>query len=85
VGFLEEAQDRLSNYASLFDEAIEHYKIVAENLDLLAKLFPFKGPNSYGLKVDNKDQQAAAIDYLTEARDAEESGLKSLKSLQTKL
>lgn len=44
VGFLEEAQDRLSNYASLFDEAIEHYKIVAENLDLLASCSPSKVP-----------------------------------------
>lgn len=86
VEFLKEAGERLgARYGGLFDEALKHYEVVAESLGMLAELFLFEGPSSYGRTVGDDDRCIDAVRYLREARRAEESGLRALEAISKAL
>ncbi len=79
VKFLEHAKDRVGGHITdLFDEAIEHYRTVSENLRQVAELFPFppKGREVYDAGIC-----AAAVECLKTAREAEIEALESLKKI----
>jgi hypothetical protein len=81
VEFLKEAKGRINKQElnPLFDEAIQHYKVVADNLKKVEDLFPF-----HELKpehIQEEDRRAKAIEALKTARDAEAQGLESLAGI----
>jgi len=78
VEFLKEAKERLGADGSLFDEAVQHYEVVAKNLKELSKLFPFPPK---GGEVNDKERCRSAVQYLKEAKVAEERGLGSLERI----
>lgn len=79
VEFLKEAKKRVGNRSdSLFDEAGKHYEVVAQNLRRVSEAFPFPPK---GDEIKDTARCKDAIECLTEAREAEESGLKSLKKI----
>ena len=86
VEFLKEAKQRIGgDVCSLFDEAIGHYSTVSENLASLAKIFPFKGPNTKGEEVKEKERVRNGLKHLRTARNAEESGLRTLEKISSRL
>lgn len=84
VLFLQEARARLGNrLGSLFDEAINHYRVVAQNLGQVADTFPF-----HGLKpehIQDPGRRSLALERLRAARDAEASGLDTLRRIAGEL
>jgi len=84
VQFLREAKTRLDDKLSdLFDEATDHYGVVWENLKKVTELFPF-----FHMKAEHINDEtrcAPALEYLKEARKAEELGLKSLEKISGQL
>lgn len=86
VRFLKEAKERLGDELSpLFDEAMEHYKVVAESLKRISEIFPFRGPGTEGDEVKDPERVKKAIEHLRDAKKAEESGLRSLDKLLKEL
>jgi hypothetical protein len=83
VKFLEEAKERLGEPAGPFDDAIDHYGVVAENLKKVAELFPFFEREEGHVK--DKERCAEAAAALRAARDAEEKGLKALAEVAGEL
>jgi hypothetical protein len=87
VEFLEEAKAGLgAEFSPLFDQAIRHYRLAAQNLGMMSQVFPhnvWTMEPSVHLK-DTKKRQAA-IQYLRAARDAEVEGLKALAGIVEKL
>jgi hypothetical protein len=85
VEFLKEAKGRVDGPSnSLFDEAIEHYQVVADRLAKVSENYPWTpvgGPQV--IPVDEQCQ--AAVGWLKEARDDEAAGLKTLEMLLTAL
>lgn len=82
VEFLKEAEERLaSELKPLFSEALGHYKVVAQNLKHISEIFPFKGPETRGDEIRDSARCNAALEYLRNARNAEESGLLSLEKI----
>ncbi len=83
VSFLKEAKGRLGGkFGSLFDEAAEHYEVVAQNLRRVSELFPFPPK---GGEIKDTIRCKDAIEFLTKARAAEELGLKTLEKITLKL
>ncbi|MGA9351331.1 MAG: hypothetical protein WBW48_21340 [Anaerolineae bacterium] len=84
VLFLQEAKERLDGQAAaLFDEALDQYQVVSENLQTVANTFPF-----HGMKPEHVKDQAqirTAIDALRTARDAEADGLEALRRIVNEL
>jgi len=81
--FLREARDRVDGAASpLFDEAVEHYEVVAQHLEEVVKMFPFPPK---GDEVKDTDLCKTAIQQLREARKAEEAGLGTLRRIVDQL
>jgi hypothetical protein len=80
VGFLKEAKERIGgSCGDLFDEAIGHYGVVADNLQKVQETFPFTSPTA---DVDmSESRRGKAIEHLKIARGAEEEGLKVLKKI----
>jgi hypothetical protein len=88
VEFLKEANERLrmdGELKLLFEEALGHYEIVAQNLRKVSETFPFKGPGTEGDEIKDPVRCRAALEYLENARKAEESGLRSLEKILGKL
>ncbi len=86
VSFLEEAKTRLGGeLVPLFDEAIENYRVVAENLESMTKIFPFTGPNTKGDEIKDPERVRKGLKHLRAAREAEESGLKALGNILERL
>ncbi len=87
--FLQMAKDRLDDEKldPLFDRAIEHYRVVAKELEAMAQAFPFDPEK--GAEMRERFQKGsvrnAAIENLTTARDAEREGLKALAAIATAL
>jgi transglutaminase-like putative cysteine protease/tetratricopeptide (TPR) repeat protein len=84
VPFLAEARGRLSpELHPLFDVAIAHYEVAAENLSGVANLFPFLETTAAekSAYVTDPERRDAAIEYLKAARDAEADGLKALQGI----
>jgi len=79
VEFLREARERLSesiNVLELFREAEKYYRIVAENLKQVSKIFPFPPRKSI-----EKNEILKAVKYLEKARDSEGEALKILEEI----
>jgi len=86
VRFLEEAKERLSSELSpLLDKAVGYYRVVAENLESVSKIFPFKGSATKGEEVKDPERVKKALQHLKTARKAEESGLRTLDKISAKL
>lgn len=85
VDFLEEAKKRIDDekLGPLFDEAIQHYTVVRDNLNAVANLFPFKLGDEKGMnqRIRDADRRAKALEALKAARGAEEAGLKVLAKI----
>ncbi|MBD3364614.1 hypothetical protein GF359_05310 [candidate division WOR-3 bacterium] len=80
VEFLKEAKKRLDDKLSpMFDEATSHYKIVRDNLEQVAELFPFQGMDPEHVK--DKERTKKAIEALKVSREAEEKGLAALEKI----
>lgn len=81
VGFLEEAKQRLAGRAAgLSDDALDHYRVVSENLGKVAGIYPWVDGAPEGfLPVDEKTR--AAVEVLEGAREAEVSGLAVLSEI----
>jgi hypothetical protein len=81
VLFLKETKERLDRRAAaaLLDEAIERYQVVHENLQKVAKAFPFHGMEPEHIK--DQARIRTALDALRTARDAEASGLEALQRI----
>ena len=82
--FLTEARDRIGGQlGDLFDEAMRHYEVVAENLRTVADTFPFHGLAPGHIKDEARCH--TALEALRVARNAEESGLGALEKILTEL
>ena len=83
VEFLKEAKERTDGkLAPLFDDAKAHYEVVAENLGKVSGIFPFP-PQAE--EVADRTRCEEAIEYLANARKAEELGLKSIETILSRL
>ena len=79
VQFLKEAKERLDGKSGpLFDEAVEHYEVVHQNLQRLAELFPFTQNQD---EIKDAPRCKSAVEYLDSAKKAEESGLSALEKI----
>ncbi|GAI83638.1 unnamed protein product, partial [marine sediment metagenome] len=80
VLFLKEAKSRMNESLSpLFDEALNHYEVVAQNLKNVAEAFPLIERKPEHIK--DKTRISTAVEYLTTARSAEASGLEVLEKM----
>ena len=79
VAFLKEARERLDQPAAALDTAIEHYSVVAQNLQMVEDTFPFHGMEPGHIKDSERLRVAAAC--LKAARDAEANGLVALERI----
>ncbi|MDY7041297.1 MAG: hypothetical protein SVX38_10590 [Chloroflexota bacterium] len=80
VSFLQEAKERLGGQvAALFDEALERYQVVHENLQTVAEAFPFHGMEPGHIK--DRARIRTALDALRTARHAEAGGLEALQRI----
>ncbi len=89
VAFLEEARQRLgaARLKDEFDEAVRQYKVVRDNLDAVAKLFPFhlSDPKGMGRRIKEAPTRAKAARALAAARKAEVAGLRALARIAVAL
>ena len=84
VLFLKEAQERLERRAAaLFDQALDQYQAVSENLQAVAEAFPFHGLEPEHIRDEARIRKA--IDALQTARDAEAGGLETLQRIVNEL
>ena len=84
VGFLREAKERLGGQAAtLFDEAIGQYQVIAKHLETVTEVFPFHGLEPGHIK--DKTRVRTAIEALRVARDTEADGLKTLQEIVKEL
>ena len=82
VGFLEEAKERLSGRADgPFDEALTHYRAVAENLGKVAEAYPWTFEASDEDLLPADETSRAAVEALQAARGAEAAGLQALEEI----
>jgi len=82
VGFLKEAKERLAGRADeQIDEALAHYRAVAENLAKVAEAYPWmhKASDDDVLPVDDKSR--TAVEALQAAKEAEAAGLQALEKI----
>ncbi|MHA2179361.1 MAG: hypothetical protein ACXAAK_13525 [Candidatus Thorarchaeota archaeon] len=81
VLFLKEAKKHLSReIGPLIEASLQHYEEVSKNLDHVVKLFPFSvGMPGDPIGISQKSKDGS--EYLTSARNAEEKGLESLRSI----
>jgi hypothetical protein len=84
VLFLQEAKGRLDGHAAaLFDQALDEYQVVSENLQTVANTFPFHGMKPGHIK--NPARIRTAMAALRAARDAEADGLEALRRIVNEL
>ena len=84
VLFLQEAKERLEGRAAAaFDEAIERYQVVHENLQTVTEAFPFHGMEPGHIK--DQVRIRMALQALRTARDAEAGGLEMLRRIVNEL
>ncbi len=79
--FLEEANQRAGKkYESLFQPAIEQYKLVSDNLNEVEKLFPYKSAteDEWKRNMEDEKRRQEAVEHLKAAKSAEAAGLESL-------
>lgn len=81
VAFLEEASQRLGAKATdLFDEALDHYREVAQNLEAVSNVYPFEVMDETILIEPDADCQKA-VNQLQAARKAEDAGMVVLEKI----
>jgi hypothetical protein len=87
VEFLEEAKGSLDPaLGALFDEAIRHYRLVADNLAKMSGALPHDPPPAErAANLKDIRRRKAAIQYLRAAKDAEVEGLKALATILERL
>jgi len=85
VDFLNEAKERIDGLESEFNEAIEHYSVVEENLRMVTELHPFAWPPDFSVILEDADKRTKIVSYLRNARAAEESGLEALRKIVGRL
>lgn len=82
VDFLKEAKEQLNGEAEpLFKQAIHHYQVVADQIELVSQAYPWipeGGPST--IPVDDVCQEAVA--NLRTARQAEADGLQTLEEIE---
>lgn len=86
--FLRQARSRLDGVpGSSFDEAIDRYETVAENLQTVAETFPFMDTSDEQQEANVKDPERVekAATSLKEARRSEAAGLETLKQVVAEL
>jgi hypothetical protein len=84
VLFLQEAKERLEGRGeALFDEAIDRYQVVHENLQTVTEAYPFHGMEPGHIK--DPARVRTALDALRTARDAEAGGLEALQRIVNEL
>ena len=84
VAFLREAKERTGGkLSSVFDQAIEHYEVVAGHLKKVADTFPFHDRKPEHIKDETRCH--TAIESLRAARNAEEAGLRVLEKIASEL
>lgn len=85
VEFLGEARTRLRGRASaLFDEGTEHYQVVADRLGKVSESYPW-APEDGDRTIPFDKQCQETVEWLKEARKAEEAGLGALEKIVTVL
>jgi hypothetical protein len=78
--FLTEAKDKIGKgYEKLFDDAIAHYKVVADHLEKVRESFPFCEMKPEYFK--DRSRRSGPIEHLKEARRAEEYCLILLRKI----
>jgi len=83
VQFLKEAQERIGGRSdALFEEAVGHYEMVAQNLTKVSETFPFPPK---GDEIKDADRCRTALKFLRDAQNAEESGLRALEKILSEL
>ena len=83
VKFLKEAKEHTGGkLSSLFDEAAEHYEVVAQNLKNISEIFPFPPK---GGEIKDTARCTTALGHLMSAKKAEQSGLRALEKMLSKL
>jgi len=87
VEFLEEAKATLGPaLGPLFDRALQHYRLAAQNLGMMSQVFPHNVPAAQReANLKDRQRRQAAIQHLREAKDAEVEGLKALASIVEQL
>ncbi|MBU1626076.1 hypothetical protein KKB18_01795 [bacterium] len=84
VKFMIEAKDKIGKgYEKLFDDAIAHYRIVADNLEKVQGMFPFCEFKPEHIKDESRIEKA--IGHIKEARRAEEYCLILLQKIYKEL
>lgn len=82
VEFLKEARGRLAGRADApFDDALAHYRIVAESLGKVAEIYPWSFETSDDNRLPIDDKSRAAVEALKAAREAEAAGLQALEKI----
>ena len=82
VGFLEEARERLPGRVDgLFDEALVHYRAIAERLSQVGEIYPWANDASDEDVLPIDDRSRAAVEALGAARGAEAAGLQALQKI----
>jgi CubicO group peptidase (beta-lactamase class C family) len=87
VEFLEEAKVHLgSELSPLFDQAIQQYRVVAQNLQKMSQVFPHDVPATQrAANVIDEQRRQSATQCLRVAKDAEVEGLKVLAVIAERL
>lgn len=89
VPFLEEAKQRLSpKHVPLFDQAIEHYRVVSDCLSKLSQTFPYLEVTSeelWDIHAKDQERRQLGITLLETAREAESQGLEVLAKIMKQL
>jgi hypothetical protein len=85
VAFLEEASQRMGSQATpLFEEALDHYREVAQNLEAVSNVYPFEAMDETIVVEPDADCQKA-VGYLRAAREAESGGQAVLEKIAAML
>lgn len=88
VGFLEEAKSKLPDeFDSLLSGAINHYRLVHENLNNVSMEFPYYNTTIKQIQENIEDEERClrTIQYLKAAREEEKAGLFILERIVNKL
>lgn len=86
VEFLREASQRIDEHLELWEEAIQRYGTVSENLAKVVAMYPFEPQLSRSFDYDvSEGTRHIAAGYIRRARHAEEIGLRTLATLARRL
>ena len=81
---MEEANQRTGKeFDTLFQPAIEHYKVVRDSMKEIEKLFPYANATKEEWKqnMEDKERRQKAVKFLKKAKEAEATGLELLMKI----